>query len=130
MRSIVYVIMPVGSDVMHPARRAAIEKGVGVAGYVAHFPLDASPAGGFDLKSTKGELHSSAAVLADLTNERPSCYYEVGLAQAIHERVIVIAEAGTRIHQLAGRQRVLFYESFDSLSALVSEALLSSGFRR
>ena len=34
MRSIVYVIMPVGSDVMHPARRAAIEKGVGVAGYV------------------------------------------------------------------------------------------------
>lgn len=118
-----YVIMPVGSDPLYGDRRTAIEHGAASAGYEAHFPLDKSPVGHFDLESTKRELASSAAVLADLTNERPSCYFEVGLAQALNPRVLIIAERGTILHQVGGWQEVAFYDSFEDLPSLVAKRL-------
>jgi nucleoside 2-deoxyribosyltransferase len=124
-----YVIMPVGSDPMYPERRTAIEDGAATAGFEAHFPLDDSPIGRFDLESTKKRMRASDAVLADLTKERPSCYYEVGLAQALNPRVLLVATRDTAIHQVAGRRHVEFYSSLDDLRMVLARQLpkLSEG---
>lgn len=123
MTSTLYVIMPVGSDDAYPLRRAAIERGAVPVGYRVHFPLDRSSKGTFSLATAKRDLKASAAVLADLTNERPSCYYEVGLAQAVNPRVLIVAQQGTPLHQIAGREEVLFYDSIDALPELLSKSL-------
>jgi hypothetical protein len=39
----------------------------------------------------KKEIHGSSFVIADLTEERPSCYFEAGYAEAINRKVIYIA---------------------------------------
>ena len=62
-------------------------------------------------------------VVADLTLERPSCYYEVGLAQALNRQVVLVAERGTPIHQAHDRDKVIFYDSLDDLSAKLTRAL-------
>lgn len=44
------------------------------------------------------ELSSSAIVLADLSGERPNCYYEAGFAHAIGKEIIFSIKDGTTIH--------------------------------
>lgn len=110
---LLYVIMPVGSDLNYQARRAAIQEGAGRAGYQTHFPLDSVTNGEFTIQAVKRQIASSAAVLADLTHERPSCYFEVGLAQSVSNQVFIVAERDTVIHQVGGRNSVRFYDSID-----------------
>jgi hypothetical protein len=44
------------------------------------------------------EITRSDIVLADLTGERPNCYYEAGFAEALGKRVILTARQGTNVH--------------------------------
>jgi hypothetical protein len=84
VKPMVYVIMPVGSDPDHLDRRGAIEEAVLECGLTPHFPADdVRHDVSFDLDRARRELRRARLVLADLTLERPSCYYEVGLAQAL-----------------------------------------------
>jgi hypothetical protein len=47
-------------------------------------------------------------VLADLSLERPSCYFELGLAEAANA-FFLVAAAGTPIHQVGNAGKVVFY---------------------
>lgn len=75
----------------------------------------------FDLQSAFTQLKSSTFVLADLTYERPSCYYELGLAEALTKPVYAVAQTGTAIHQTTSREKVSFYKDLDQFKQLVTE---------
>lgn len=124
MTPMVYVIMPVGSDPAYEGRRAAIERITTTLGLATLLPADRLHADvPFDLDHARRDLRRARVVVADLTLERPSCYYEVGLAQALNRRVVLVAERGTPIHQAHDRDKVIFYDSLDDLSAKLTRAL-------
>lgn len=124
MTPMVYVIMPVGSDPAYERRRAAIERVTAGLGLATLLPADRLHADvPFDLDHARRDLRRARVVVADLTLERPSCYYEVGLAQALSRRVVLIAERGTPIHQAHDRDKVIFYDSLDDLSTKLTRVL-------
>jgi hypothetical protein len=119
----VHVIMPVGSDLGWQKKRVAIERAASRHGASVRFPNYLPQAPAFRLVDLKRELAGAAWVLVDLTHERPSCYYELGLAEALGLRVRLVAECGTPIHQSAARGEVKYYGTLDELEAIVGRAL-------
>lgn len=103
----VHVIMPVGSDTRSMARWNSIESAARHCGFAAVIGPYRDP---IDLDETAALMRSAKVVVADLTLERPSCYYELAVAETVKAPLIVIAERGTRIHQTQNQEHVLFYE--------------------
>jgi hypothetical protein len=87
------------------------------------FPNYLPQAPTFRLADLKQELVGAAFVLVDLTHERPSCYYELGLAEALGLKVRLVAECGTPIHQSAARDEIGYYATLDELEAIVDRAI-------
>lgn len=65
----------------------------------------------------------SAIVVADLTDERPNCYYEVGFAHSLGKPVILLAREDTTRHfDIAGYQWH-YWKSYKDLKAKFESAL-------
>ena len=65
-------------------------------------------------------------VVADLTFERPNCYYEIGYAHALGKNIILIAKENTEIHfDLKGHQ-VLFYKNATQLKTKLESHILKT----
>lgn len=78
----------------------------------------------------KKEIHSAQFVVADLTDERQSCYFEVGYAEALQRPVIYVASkdsvlkpgAKTNIH-FDIHMNVHFFTNHKELREKLSEAI-------
>ncbi len=68
-------------------------------------------------------IRGADAILADLSFERPSSYYELGFAEAIEKTVILIARAGTQVHQTRHRNDVAEYDTLDDYDSVVRQRL-------
>src|SRR5215469_3591523 len=112
-RPYVHVIMPVGSEPRALGKKAAIATGIKHIGYEARFPDYLPQRPTFSLPELIGEMVGADAIIADLTRERPSCYYELGIAEALGKTVYIIAELGTPIHQTAKRLEVHYYRNLE-----------------
>jgi hypothetical protein len=124
MRPLVYVIMPVGSDPDAGPRRERIIATADALGLDTYFPLDHRTHGeDFDPATLRVEMQRAAVALADLSLERPSCYYELGVALGIGLPTVVVAAAGTPVHQTADRGSVAFYDSLDGLAKILEDRL-------
>jgi nucleoside 2-deoxyribosyltransferase len=118
------VIMPIGGDPLREEKQAAIRRSAFSAGVSPQFPSYTSENPVFNLKSALQYLHGAEFVIADLSFERPSCYYELGLAEALGKPVYLLAQAGTNIHQAAAREEVRFFEGLEGFQAAI-EAILT-----
>jgi hypothetical protein len=114
--------MPIGSDRMSTVKREVLERKSRSRGLVPYFPMDKLALEMDPLSSLHviiEQIEASGLVIADLSKERPSCYYELGIAEALGARVILIAEKGTSIHQSANRMDTHFYSNIDSYTDLI-----------
>ena len=118
-----HVIMPVGSNPKKNEIQKIIVDSSRNFKSKPNFPKYATKNPVFSLQATLQDIRNSEFVLADLSLERPSCYYELGLAEALGIPVYLVAKAGTDIHQTASRRLVNFYESEKDLSRLVVNIL-------
>ena len=92
MRPLVFVIMPVGSDPNYLSRRSRIDATVRALGMEPYFPLDHHAHNEvFDPATMRFEMQRASVVVADLTLERPSCYYELGVAQGVGLPTVIVA---------------------------------------
>jgi nucleoside 2-deoxyribosyltransferase len=121
----VHVIMPVGSDLFAMEKKKAIADGAARAGFEIRFPdyLPLKPT--FKISELIAEILGADCVIADLSHERPSCYYELGIAEALGKRVYLVAKTGTPIHQSAARSMVRYYVDIADLAKSVEQVLKS-----
>ena len=77
--------------------------------------------GAFDINKTMQLYEKADCFIADLSFERPSCYYEVGYVQGLGKLVKLIAFANTHIHQVKGE--VKSYASIDEYEQLIGSLI-------
>ena len=118
-----YVIMPVGADQQFADKRSILQKVADKEGLTPYFPFDTTSNMAFDRERTLSVIKNSDFVVADLSLERPSCYFELGLAQALGKDVYLIAQQDTDIHQAHGRGLTRFYNGLSGYEQVVSKVL-------
>ena len=89
------------------------------------FPPEARSHEVFDLGRSRREFRESDLVFADLTLERPSCYFELGIAECLERPLVLIAKSGTAIHQTAHRSSVQFYDGMGQYATISESAFRS-----
>ncbi len=107
------VIMPVGADPRREEKEAIIRRAAAARELSVHLPSYSAQDPVFNVHSALEDLRGAEFVVADLSFERPSCYYELGLAEALGKPVFLVAEEGTAIHQTAARQLVKFFRNLE-----------------
>ena len=116
----ILVIIPLRVDNNLEAKRIAIKKIIG-NDLILPPVINGNIEPHFDLAEALNELESVDLVIADLSFERPSCYYELGMAQAKGIPTFLIAQHGTQLHQHAGDVR--FYKKIEEYSQLIKTAV-------
>lgn len=111
--------MPVGFDDRANKKMDAIASIAEKYGCSAIFPEHENSYPAFSLNTTVQKFKKSAFVLVDLSFERPSCYYELGIVETLGIPAYIIAEVGTAIHQTANRAFVHYYSDLVELSVKV-----------
>lgn len=116
-----YVICPVGVDPSFPEKRSVLKELGEAHGTEPFFPLEHHSE--FSVRSTANDMRDAEFVLADLSLERPSCYFELGVAQALGADVVLIAVTGTPVHQVGDTRPVSFYSDLVQYRFQVSQIL-------
>lgn len=118
MKQYFYIILPMRPDPQYQTKRQILETLASASQIEAHFPFDCGRTG---QNSVVADMKTSAFVFADLSYERPSCYYELGLAQALGKVTFLVAQEGTHIHQVLGT--VSYYSDIDQYRKLAARAI-------
>jgi hypothetical protein len=117
--------MPVGADRDYNFKREILNRVAERHRCTLHLPLEQTKGSKeFDLLRALQDIADARLVVADLSLERPSCYYELGLAQALHKRTVLIAREGTAIHQAYGRGDVRYFTNDRAYETLWDELLI------
>ncbi len=136
----VFIVMPIQGDEYGPqaersvfleftARFSMIESVLDEFDCVA-IRIDREAPMGSLVDRIKQEIRRSQFVVADLTDERPSCYFEVGYAEALQKPVIFVASkesvvapgTDTKVH-FDIHQNVQFFANHDELAKKVRDVI-------
>lgn len=71
-----------------------------------------------------GSIAMSEFVIADISDERPNVYYEIGYADALDKPVILLAKHGTKLHFDLQGMKVLFYKGITHLETELKKAIM------
>lgn len=119
--SYIYFITPVGSDPQYQLKRELLAQVSKDTGREFFFPLERHSS--FTLDAARTDIRNALLVIADLSLERPSCYFELGIAQALEVAVCIIAAVGTTFHQTATPDATLLYSDLGQYRAIVNQAV-------
>jgi hypothetical protein len=119
--SYIYFVTPVGSDPQYLVKREILAEISRDTGREFFFPLERR--GSFSMNVARRDLRDAALVVADLSLERPSCYFELGVAQALDVPVCIVAAEGTRVHQTAPPASVHSYSSLREYRTVILQAV-------
>lgn len=75
-------------------------------------------------------ISESDLIIAELTNPRPNCYYELGFADALGKPIIRIARKGTILPFDVNQYPFIFYDDISDLRNKLADVLNSKGFRK
>ena len=117
----VLVIMPLSADDQSEAKRIALIDALGDDVILPKVAANNDVAQVFNISETIHQLKDVDLVIADLSFERPSCYYELGMVQAMCVQSFLIAQHGTRLHQHFGA--VTFYKDIESFRRIIKAAI-------
>jgi hypothetical protein len=115
--------MPVDSDEHASKKQHLIQQMAQTHDLIAHLPKYNLSEPSFDIYVELEDLKGSLFVIADLSLERPSCYYELGMAEALEKKIYLIAHIGTAIHQTANRKNIQFYRDMNHLKILIDQTI-------
>lgn len=118
---LIYFISPVASDPEYRDKRAVLAEIALECGVEFFFPLDRNSS--FSVEVTVQDLRRSWLAIADLSLERPSCYFEVGLAQGIGVPLAFLAAENSVLHQAGDIAELLRYSSLQTYRKCVRELL-------
>lgn len=133
----VFMITPYRFDQQFPEKRSIVERIAATCQITMHYATFHIPLlfGGFDLAKTIQSIRAADFIIADLTYERPSCYYELGYAHGIGKAVHLIAYDNIRsehiqLCEVLGLQSTQYYSNLHDYEVLVSSLLHSPPRRR
>lgn len=72
----------------------------------------------------KENIKKAEIVVADLTYERPNCYFELGYAMALNKDIIITAKKGTHIHFDISGYEIITYENVRILNRELKNCIL------
>jgi hypothetical protein len=84
-------------------------------GYVCE-KVDESSFAGDIVARIHDEIRTAKFVIADLTDDRPNVYLEVGLAWGLNKPVILVAREGQKLHFDLSHHKCLFYPTIGHLA--------------
>lgn len=113
-----YVICPISYDPDYCAKRSILHEIGAAYGIEPFIPLERRPILG--IGAMIADMKGASFVLVDLSFERPSCYFELGVASACRASVLLIASEYTTVHQLGEDRGVGTYSNLDEYRALIS----------
>jgi hypothetical protein len=119
----IFVVAPYGSDPAFDAKHHIVAEAASSRSLSAVFGTHRRPLDEDDCQITVQLIRSADAIIADLSFERPSCYFEVGFAQALAKPVQLIALNNTPIHQVLGRDDVKYYSVIVEYQRLIVEIM-------
>lgn len=113
-----FVAMPYGHKWFEPVKQTIIDAGK-ARDFECIVSLDMATAGQI-VHQVWGEIRRSEAVVADLTNENPNVYYEVGLAHALGKQIVFITQDKGELPFDVSTSRCIRYDK-DDLASLRGE---------
>ena len=120
MNAYFYLIMPYALDPEYQQKRDILKNAAEIKGLFTHFSVDNIQSHSSSIIS---EVKGALFIFADISYERPSCYYELGVAQGLNKKTFLVALSGTTIHQTEGK--IHFYSNLEEYKQLVMQALNS-----
>jgi nucleoside 2-deoxyribosyltransferase len=115
--------MPISADHDFQKKRNIANKVAKQFELNVHFPFEALTKNHKDICDI---IRNAVFVIADLSFERPSCYYELGLAQGLGKKTILLAKEGTYIHQMHGL--VKYYKNIQDYEMIFREIIIKNLF--
>ncbi|MCA9921109.1 MAG: hypothetical protein KC421_01990 [Anaerolineales bacterium] len=110
---LLHLIMPVSLDPQYEEKISIIRKLATQHKINVEMPLIGSESPVFDLTTLVNQFRQADFIVADLSYERPSCYYELGIAETLGKDIQLIANVGTHVHQTSHKSKVYNYKNID-----------------
>ena len=87
------------------------------------FPIIISPSGSDGVRIFCKQIMNASIIVADLSYERQSVYFELGMAIGLGKKVLIIAKTGTQIHQCQNPSDIIFFDDLGQYIEILKRQL-------